>query len=87
MAEYRRETKEKADRLNALADREATSALEDNGHSDRYVFTTVILASALFFAGVSIKVEARSNRILMNAMAGSILLLALGLLLSFPVVF
>jgi hypothetical protein len=33
------------------------------------------------------KVEARSNRVLMNAVAGSILLVALGLLLSFPVVF
>lgn len=87
MAEYRRETRIKADRLNALADREATIALEDNGHSDRYVFTTVILASALFFAGVSMKVDERSTRMLMNAVAGSILLLALGLLLSFPVVF
>ena len=87
MAEYRLETRAKAERLNALAEREATSALEDNGHSDRYVLTTVILASALFFAGVSMKVDARSTRMLMIAVAGSILLLALGLLLSFPVIF
>jgi hypothetical protein len=87
MAEYKLETRSRAEHLNAVADREATSALEDNAHADRYVFTTVILASALFFAGVSIKVEARSTRMFLNVVAVAILSVAVGLLLSFPAIF
>lgn len=85
MAEYQLESRKEAKRLSVLADEQANLALENNARSDRYVFTTVILASALFFAGVSMKIDARSTRVFLNAVAGVILLVALGLLVSFPV--
>ena len=86
MTEYRLDSRHQADRLSAVADAQANLALENNARSDRYVFTTVILASALFFAGISMKIDARSTRVFMNAVAGVILLVAIGLLLTFPVV-
>jgi hypothetical protein len=84
MPEYQLEARQKAERLGERAEEEVSAALENNIRSDRYVFTTVILATALFFAGVSTKIDARSTRLFLNAVAGIILLAALGLLLSFP---
>lgn len=84
MPEYQLESRKKAERLSQAAEEEVAAGLEANIRSDRYVSTTVILATALFFAGVSTKIDARSTRIFMNAVAGIILLAVMGLLLSFP---
>jgi len=52
-------------RLAEVANEKATLARRDNQNSDDYVITVVILATVLFFAGVSNKMKSRRNQNLM----------------------
>jgi len=52
-------------RLAEIADEKSTLARADNQNSDDYVITVVILATVLFFAGVSTKMKSRRNQNLM----------------------
>ena len=54
-----------ATRLAEIADEKSTLARRDNQNSDDYVITVVILATVLFFAGVSNKMKSRGNQTLM----------------------
>ncbi len=54
-----------AARLAEVADEQSALARLDNQNSDDYVITVVILATVLFFAGVSNKMKSRRNQNLM----------------------
>ena len=62
-----------AERLAALADERAALARKDNQNSDDYVVTVVLLASVLFFAGVSSKMRSQRNMNLMFVLSTTML--------------
>jgi hypothetical protein len=72
-------------RLAEIADEKATLAATDNQNSDNYVVTVVILAVAMFFAGVSSKMRSRLNLNLMVGLATVMLAWALFRLLTLPI--
>lgn len=75
-----------ADRLAVAADEAAALARVANQNGDNYVFTMVLFASVLFFAGVSSKLVRIRNRVFVLGfgvvllIAGSIILLSLPIL-------
>lgn len=75
-----------ADRLAVAADASAALAREANQNGDNYVFTMVLFASVLFFAGVSSKLVRIRNRVFVLGfgvvllVGGSIILLSLPIL-------
>jgi hypothetical protein len=58
MPEYRLEASGEADRLEAQAAAGSERAKEANQRADNYMLAVVLFASSLFFAGISIKLEA-----------------------------
>jgi hypothetical protein len=72
-------------RLAEIADEKAALAATDNQNSDNYVVTVVILAVAMFFAGVSSKMKSRLNLNLMVGLATVMLAWALFRLLTLPI--
>jgi hypothetical protein len=74
-----------ANRLAALADESAQLAREDNQNSDDYVLTVVLLASVLFFAGISAKMKSRLSQNLMVFLAFATLGWAIVRLATLPI--
>jgi len=74
-----------ADELKTLADEKAAQAREANQIGDTYVLTAVLFATVLFFAGVSSKLERRSNRNLTLGVGVVVLVIAGLVLLSLPI--
>ncbi|MBK8048310.1 MAG: hypothetical protein IPK16_15015 [Anaerolineales bacterium] len=66
---------------------EDESALADaaNDTSDHYILLTVIFASVLFFGGISGKFQSKFIDLAMLVMAGTVFLVALGVLATYPV--
>lgn len=62
MPEYRLAARAAADRLEATADAWAAKALTNIGRSTNYVLCVVLFAAALFFAGISTKLERHGLR-------------------------
>jgi len=69
----------------ATADLRSQQARDANQRGDNYVLTTVLFASVLFFAGVSTKFDAVRVQQGLLAMAVTLLLVGVAILLSFPV--
>lgn len=85
MDEYVIAEQAEADQATATADQRAQQARDANQTGDNYVLTTVLFASVLFFAGVSTKFdEVRVQKGLLGV-AIVLLVVGVGLLLSFPV--
>ncbi|MFV1990301.1 MAG: hypothetical protein ACC652_06130 [Acidimicrobiales bacterium] len=74
-----------AERLLVIADEKAADARKDNQNSDDYVVTVVLLASVLFFAGVSSKMRAPRNQSLMFILSLAMLLWAGFRLITLPI--
>jgi len=74
-----------AERLAVVADEKSQLARDDNQNSDNYVVTVVILASVLFFAGVSSKMKSRINQNLMFFLAFGMLIWAMLRLATLPI--
>jgi hypothetical protein len=71
--------------LSQIADEKATEARSDNQNSDNYVFTVVILASVLFFAGVSTKMRSHASQNFMVILAIVLLAWAVVRLMVLPI--
>lgn len=84
LAEYQLASRDDADRKQAEADRLAADARRANGRGDNYVMLTVLFATALFFAGVSHRIEGLKPELFALAVAGAILVATFGVMLTFP---
>ncbi|WP_415947980.1 hypothetical protein [Streptomyces sp. KLOTTS4A1] len=85
MPEYTLATEEEAARLLAEAERNSANARQANQRSDNYVLTAVLLALVLFFAAFTGKARKGVNRWVLYGLTVVALLVALGLLISYPV--
>lgn len=74
-----------AARLSAIADGKAQEARDDNQNSDNYVVTIVVLASVLFFAGVSQKMRSTKSQNLLFGMAVLLLVWGIVRLVTLPI--
>jgi hypothetical protein len=57
MPQYRLRTEARADRLEVAAAADSDKAKEANQHADNYMLAVVLLATSLFFAGLSVKLH------------------------------
>lgn len=71
--------------LAAVADERAQLARDDSQNSDNYVLTVVLLASVLFFAGISAKMKSRLSQNLMVFLAVATLGWAIARLATLPI--
>ena len=72
-------------RLAQVADQNAALAAADNQNSDDYVLTVVVLASVMFFAGVTSKMKTRLNLNLMLGLSTVMLVWAVIRLVNLPI--
>jgi len=83
---YRLDEEDKADSVQVLYDAEYVKAMDQNAHSEHYTLLTVILASVLFFGGITSNItDVRTKTFLV---IGSSLLLVGSViwLLTFPMI-
>lgn len=69
----------------AAADAAAATARDANQRGDNYVLVTVLLASVLFFAGISSKMDTLRARLLLTSLAVLVLLVGVVLVAFMPV--
>jgi hypothetical protein len=86
MEEYSVSQYEEAQRLETEAAEFFKQGLEYSLFSDGYVLNAVILASVLFFAGVSTRFKRDSSQIIMLVVGGILLLYGLFNIISYPIV-
>jgi hypothetical protein len=84
---YQLASRQEAIRLSVVAAGLTEDARQSNGTSDAYVFTAVLFATVLFFAGVSVKMADRRNRLIMLGFGILILVGAAVALVVLPVDF
>jgi len=84
MPEYEVAAAGEAERLTRAADESAAVAREANQRSDNYVLMTVLFATALFFAGVSSKMDTARARIVLIGLASTLLVVSTVVLALFP---
>ncbi len=87
MDEYQLAARQEAVRLETVAEEHVEDAYESNGTSDAYIFTAVLFATVLFFAGVSGKMGARRNREIVLTLGVLVLLGTSMFLLTLPIDF
>jgi hypothetical protein len=85
MSQYHLAAQDKARALSRAADAATATAKVDNQRSDNYVLAVVLFASALFFAGISTKLDAIRLRFTIVAMGYALFFGALIWLATFPV--
>ncbi len=85
MPEYRLEASGEADRLEAKAAAGSERAKEANQRADNYMLAVVLFASSLFFAGISIKLEAVKARTAILGLGWALFLGTLIWVATFPV--
>ena len=85
MPQYRLAATEKATALANRADRATAQAKVDNQRADNYVLALVLFASALFFAGISTKLDGLGFRIAIVVLGYVLFLGTLIWLATFPV--
>ena len=84
MPQYRLAANARADALEATAAAASNSAKDANQRADNYTLAVVLFASALFFAGLSIKLESPASRIVLLGL-GAVLFLGTAVwLLTMP---
>jgi hypothetical protein len=74
MPQYRLQASAEADRLEVRAAGESEHAKEANERADNYMLAVVLFASALFFAGISIKLRTLSTRVAILALGWAVFL-------------
>nr|WP_240930233.1 hypothetical protein [Streptomyces coryli] len=85
MKEYKLATATEADKLLQKAEQRSAQAREANQISDNYVLTAVLLALVLFFAALTGRARRGPSVWVLFALTVVALLVAVGLLASFPV--
>jgi hypothetical protein len=85
MPEYQLSLAEKANQLEAEAEETFAMGTEANQTSDKYILTTVILASVLFLGGIATRFKAMSARWVIIIFSLAILTYGLVNLLSYPI--
>ena len=71
--------------VDASAEASAAKARQANQRGDNYVLVTVLLASVLFFAGISSKMDTLRARMLLTSLAIIVLLVGVVLVVAMPV--
>jgi hypothetical protein len=84
MPEYRVVASVEAQRLEALAETQSAVARQANQRSDNYVLMTIVFATVLFFAGISSKMDTLRARVLLLSVGSTLLIVAIGIVVSFP---
>jgi hypothetical protein len=84
MPEYQLAEADKAADLEQVAEDQAAHARAANQRSDNYVLMTIMFATVLFFAGISSKMDTFRARAFLLGVACTILVAAIGIVLSFP---
>ena len=84
MPEYQVAATQKAAQLNQQAEDSAAAARAANQRSDNYVLMTIMFATVLFFAGISSKMDTARARLLLLGVGTTLLLVSIGVVLSFP---
>ena len=87
MDEYQLAARQEAIRLETVAEGHVEGAYESNGTSDSYIFTAVLFATVLFFAGVSGKMGGHRNREIVLSLGILILIGTLIFLVTLPIDF
>jgi hypothetical protein len=87
MDEYQLAANQEAIRLDSVADGHVEDAHESNDTGDAYIFTAVLYATVLFFAGVSGKMGDRRNRQILLTLGVLVLLGTSMFLLTLPIEF
>lgn len=85
MSQYQVAQAKEATRLDTLADAQAGASASANDRSDRYTLAVVLVASSLFFAGISTKMRSSRQTEVLLGLGGAVFLVAVVLLATFPV--
>jgi len=85
MDEYQLESRQQADELDARAEASAAEVRADIQRASNYVLTVVLYAVALFFAGMSTRVNAPRLRWVLTLAGCAVFLGTLGWIATFPV--
>jgi hypothetical protein len=85
MPQYRVAAREEAARLEAQADLTTEKARRDVQRATNYVLCVVLFATALFFAGISTKLESPRMRAVLLAMGAVVFLGTVAWIATFPV--
>jgi hypothetical protein len=85
MPQYRLAATAAAERLESTAAAASERAKDANQRADNYMLAVVLFASALFFAGISTKLEIWGVRLTMLGMAGLLLIGAVIWIATFPI--
>jgi hypothetical protein len=85
MPQYRLAQSARAAQLDAQAGALYLAGTKAKSTGDRYVLSTVFFAAVLFFAGISLRLQWRPLRLTVLSLAGVMILLGLGFVISLPV--
>lgn len=85
MPQYRLAEQARGDALDARADARFAEGTNAKKHDDRYVLSTVFFAAVLFLAGISLRLEWRRLRIVVTALAATLLVGGTIFVISLPV--
>ena len=85
MDEYRLESQQQADELDVRAEASAAEVRANIQRASNYVLTVVLYAVALFFAGMSTRVNAPRLRWVLTLAGCAVFLGTLGWIATFPV--
>jgi hypothetical protein len=85
MPQYRLAASARAARLDAQADELYLAGTEARSDDDKYILSTVFFAGVLFFAGISLRVLWQLLRFVVLGLAGTMLIVGVGFMLSLPV--
>jgi hypothetical protein len=85
MPQYRLAATERAAKLDAQADELSLAGTEARMNDDKYILSTVFFAAVLFFAGISLRLLWQPLRVVVIALAGAMLVVGVGFVLSLPV--
>jgi hypothetical protein len=85
LPQYRLKAAAQAQALERSAAAASADAAAANAHADNYMLAVVLFATALFFAGISMKLQTTRIRAAVLAMGGVICVAALIWMLTFPV--
>jgi small-conductance mechanosensitive channel len=84
MPQYRSAASADADALEAKGARLSARAQAEVQRADRYTLCVVLFATALFFAGISTRIQSVGSRIAVVAMGWTLFLAAFAWMLTFP---
>jgi hypothetical protein len=85
LPQYRLQAAAEADRLDTIAAKDSEQAKNANQRADNYMLAVVLFASALFFAGISGKVQTRGARAAILGLGCVLFLGTVVLIATFPV--